>query len=318
MRKVFSIATILLSISFNSFSQTYFDLQKDVNYKCGWDNSMPETSDLQNMKHIDYNYLLKVFDTIANYSNVEYNYPQGGCQHRAHIMSLLLNKYKIEHSKIWLFAPVDLYFDRKEVLTITDKNELSDKNTINWNYHVAPLVLTENKTKGKLDTLIFDPSLDKTRPLTIQEWFGKIGNSTISKYAILNPSQYFFYVKYNPDGVTFSTVISGCYYKYEGYTKDNFTIEKGLALNDMSILIYNKHIKPLQKKENQVDKLNGLKLVFGNASTADLIFATKGNITNQKVLAAIDSNKDIVDEARKIFDERMSFWKVEIQKLTTQ
>ena len=131
MKKIFSISLIVFGFTVNGFSQTYFDLQKDSDHKCGWDNSMPETSDLQTLEKYDPTYLQQIFDSISNFSHVEYNYPQGGCQHRAHIMSLLLKKHKISHAKIWLFAPVDLDINKKETLFITDKNELSYKNIIN-------------------------------------------------------------------------------------------------------------------------------------------------------------------------------------------
>jgi hypothetical protein len=317
MRPFFIVTMALYGFSINGFAQEYFDLLNDDNYKCEWDNAMPETSNLKLIKPTDYNELLTIFDTITNHRNIEYDYAPGGCQHRAHIMSLLLNTYHIEHSKVWLFAPVDLYVDKSDVLYITDTYELSNKKTIEWNYHVAPIVLTENKTPGKLDTLIFDPTIEKARPLDIKEWFEKIGNSHISKYTFINPNQYFFYVKQEADNKNLSTVINGCFYEYDGYTKDNFTIEKGLALNDIAMMVYKKHIKPLQKESIQSDKLKALKWIIGNTKILDLIFAKEKPISHRKILAAIDINKDIIEETKVTFEERLLFWKKEIEKLTT-
>jgi hypothetical protein len=318
IKKHFFIVTMALySFSFDGFAQAYFDLIKDDNYQCEWDNAMPETTDLKHITPTDYSYLLNVFDTITNHSHMEHEYAHGGCQHRAHMMSLLLNKYNIEHAKVWLFAPVDLYEDKSEVLYFTDTYGLSKKNRIEWNYHVAPVVLTNNKTANKLDTLVFDPTIERTRPLDIKEWFGNMWNSNISKYTFINPNQYFFYVKQDADRKEPSTVINGCFYEYEGYTKDNFTLEKGLALNDIAMMIYNKHIKPWPKEAIPSDKLKALKWILANTKILDLIFAKNQPISHRKILAAIELNKDIIEETRVAFEERLSFWKEEMEKLTT-
>lgn len=317
MRPFFIVTMALYSFSINGFAQEYFDLLNDDHYKCEWDNAMPETSNLKLIKPTDYNDLLTVFDKLTNQHHIEYDYAHGGCQHRAHIMSLLLNTYRIEHSKVWLFAPVDLYADKSDVLYFTDTHGLSNKKTIEWNYHVAPIVLTENKTPGKLDTLVLDPTIEKTRPLYLKEWFDKIGNSQISKYTFINPNQYFFYVNQEAGKDKQSTVINGCFYEYDGYSKDHFIIEKGLALNDIAMMVYRKYIQPWQNGATPSDKLKALKWLIGNTKILDLIFVKKKPISHPKVSAAIDINKDIIEETRIAFKERLSFWKEEIKKLTT-
>ena len=168
--------------------------------------------------------------------------------------------------------------------------------------------------KKKIDTLVFDPSIDNKKPLQIREWFSSIGNSEISKYTFLNPNKYFFYVKNNNDG-TLSQVINGCFYKYEGDTKTKYyTLENGLALNDMAISIYNKHIKPHQS-ENDNPKTKELELIFGNATTLYYLFTRNEEIIIDNVNNAVKSNPEVIDEARTVYKKRFEYWKDRIEKL---
>lgn len=288
-------------ICFFTSAQEYIDLEKTEKYKCTWSNSLPETSNLDNLKKYDDLKIQEIFNELSYNSNIEFNYPQGGCQHRAHIMSMLLeNKLNIEHSKVWLFAPIDLEFDKKETLFIEDKNQFTNDSNIKWNYHVAPILI--NSTN---DTLVIDPSLDRKKPIKIQEWLNKIGNSEISKYTFINPQNYFFYVKKKDD--KFTNVISGCFYKYIDYTKNSFTLERGLALNDLAIEYYDKYIKDLQSDNK--NKLEDLKLIFGNATTIGNIFDFKNGNYSNDVKDAINRNDKIVREAHKSYNERLEYWK---------
>ncbi len=73
----------------------------------------------------------------------------------------------------------------------------------------------------------------------------------------------------------------------------------------------------MQKESIQSDKLKALKWIIGNTKILDLIFAKEKPISHRKILAAIDINKDIIEETEVTFEERLLFWKKEIEKLTT-
>ena len=97
------------------------------------------------------------FNNIATILQDEYNYPQGGCQQRAHMSSLLLDKkHTIEHAKIWLFAAGTLTASNKTMLEIKDKNRFTPGNKIQWGYHVAPVVKIKKNNKTTLH--IIDPA----------------------------------------------------------------------------------------------------------------------------------------------------------------
>ena len=198
---IFSI--LIFGITFASFSQEHFNVNEE--YPC--QGCVNYSADFNSQKKYTKEKINSVFDSIVN-SGIEFNYPQGGCQNRAQIMSMYLTKkHKIEHSRIWLFAPIDLKKGDKRTLFISDKNKLTD--TIQWNYHVAPSVLVQNGTK--VDTLVIDPSINSIKPLKVNEWLDAIGNSKISKYTFLKSDYYFFYTQ---DGGA-SSVINGYFYKYE-------------------------------------------------------------------------------------------------------
>lgn len=307
MNKYIAIFVSLFFAVSSLNAQSYFNVEVDFPcYNCG--NNYHPTADLSKLKVYDHNIIKSFFENMLKNDQIEFNFPQGGCQQRAQIMSMLLsNNYKIEHAKIWLFAPVDLDLNDKRTLYIKDKNELSPDHTIQWNYHVAPVVLV--KQNNKLDTLVIDPSIDQTQPLSLRKWLSAIGNSHISKYTFLNAQHYFFNVQYVNNNPT--TVINGYFYDFVNPAKDNLIMEKGLAINDMAIYVLNKYIKPLQKSKVQADimKLHDLKRIFGNATVLDNLFSQNisGNmeITNRY---ATNNYGDVILDAKQVFNKRVQYW----------
>ena len=304
---VFIIA-LFLSPVMKLKAQTYFNVEKDFPVY-DWGSNYHPTADMSKLKIYDFNSIKTCFAEIAKNYQIEFNFPQGGCQQRAQIMSMLLSKnYKIEHAKVWLFAPVDLDFNDNRTLSIKDKNGLSPDNLIKWNYHVAPVILV--KQNNRVDTLVIDPSIDGTQPLTLAKWFGAIGNSNISKYTFLNSDRYFFNLQYK-NGVL-SNVINGQFYEFVNPARDNLIMEKGLAINNMAIVIMNKYIKPLERSKLPADivKMNELKAIFGNASVLDNLFSQNisGNsdkTTNRYVMTKYGT---IMLDAKMIFNKQVEYW----------
>jgi hypothetical protein len=304
------ILTILIfGITFTSFSQDYFNVNEE--YPC--QGCVNYSADFNSQKKYTQERISLVFDSIVN-SGIEFNYPQGGCQNRAQIMSMYLTKkHKIEHSRIWLFAPIDLVKGDKRTLFINDKNNLTDK--IEWNYHVAPSVLVQNGTK--VDTLIIDPSINSTKPLKVKEWLDAIGNSNISKYTYLKSDYYFFYTQDNGA----STVINGFFYKYEktSFCTDvitDVTLEKGLAENDMVIYILNKYLKSASNEQFSI-----FKKYFGNVTTLQNKYMSKLGVCGQTVQdnvafrTIIEKYPDLLSDSMKYYYERLIYWTETVNKL---
>lgn len=122
---------------------------------------------------------------------MEFGYPQGDCQQRAEMMHHLLSNLKIEHAKIWLFAPIDLEKGKTTQLEIKDKNGFAKDSIILWNYHVAPCVLVLGKN-NKIDTFVIDPALNRNKLMKLNEWLKAMKNSEVSKYTFLESKYYFF------------------------------------------------------------------------------------------------------------------------------
>jgi hypothetical protein len=271
------------------------------------------SADFNSQKKYTKEKINSVFDSIVN-SGIEFNYPQGGCQNRAQIMSMYLTKkHKIEHSRIWLFAPIDLKKGDKRTLFISDKNKLTD--TIQWNYHVAPSVLVQNGTK--VDTLVIDPSINSIKPLKVNEWLDAIGNSKISKYTFLKSDYYFFYTQ---DGGA-SSVINGYFYKYEktSFCTDvitDVTLEKGLAENDMVIYIFNKHLNSASDEQISI-----FKEYFGNVTTLQNKYMSKLGVCGKTVQdnlsfrTIIEKYPDILTDGMRYYFERLVYWTETVNKL---
>ncbi len=266
--------------------------------------------DISTQKAYEYVEIEKAFSYISHSSQLEFDFPQGGCQQRSHAISMILaKKFGIQHCKIWLFSPAALLDFDTRALYVEDKNKLTPNNTICWNYHTAPMVKLSNG--DAIDYLIIDPSLNRKMPLLLADWLGSIGNSDNSKYTFLAPEKYFFNCKYN-NFSQLTNVFDGSFFEFINPAKDNLVLEKGLAVNDMAMLIYKKHILPLMNAWLMKDeaKLQDLKDIFGNATALDLLFAQNlsGNTDNTSYRYVLAQYGSIMKEAKQIFHERLLFW----------
>jgi hypothetical protein len=268
-----------------------------------------ENANINMLKAYDYFKVKEAFDYITNISDIQFGFPQGGCQQRAHIMSVILSRmFNIEHCKVWLFSPAALNLFDNRTLSIADPNGLTENNSIEWNFHVVPVIRTGTGSAAEL--MVTDPSLQKLKALTLNEWFMNINNSNMSKYTFVLPDKYFFNCSYIDNSLT--SVFDGSFFDFDELVKDDLTMEKGLALNDMSITIYHKYIQPLQKhfNTNEIQKLEDLTAIFGNATAVDLLFSQNrsGNTINTMHRYVLTNYGDIIEEARNLFYERLVYW----------
>lgn len=240
---------------------------------------------------------------------MEYDFPQGGCQQRAHLTSMLLEKrFNIQHGKCWLFAPAALTKGDYRTLYVRDNNGLSYDNLICWNYHVAPVVRVQQG--DTIVSVVFDASQKRDAPMLLDEWFESIGNSAIGQYSFLLPDKYFFNCFYENNLLT--TIFDGTFYDYSDADRNDLTMEKGLAVNDMAMQMYRTYIKPLQNFPQPEDnhRLEDLKMIFGNSTVLDLLFnqGISGIATNTTHRYAITHYSDIMREAKDFFHERLVYW----------
>src|SRR5690606_20589537 len=97
-------------------AQTYFSVEQE--YPDGYNGRY--SVDLTTLSTYSDDQIKKAFTAITN-SEIYFNYPQGGCQNRAEMMHIILqNQLKMQHVKIWIFAPKDLYENDNRYLEIKD------------------------------------------------------------------------------------------------------------------------------------------------------------------------------------------------------
>ena len=65
---------------------------------------------------------------------------------------------------------------------------------------IVPVIRTGTGTKAEL--MVTDPSLQKLKALTLNEWFLSINNSNIRKYTFVLPDKYFFDCGYIHNSLT--------------------------------------------------------------------------------------------------------------------
>ena len=267
-------------------------------------------ADISVLKTYDAATVQTAFNSIVKDYQIEFTFQQGGCQQRAQIVSMLLQKkFNIEHHKIWLFAPAAFDVTDSRTLFIDDNSKLSPDNIVNWNYHVAILVqvLTAD---GYVETTVIDPSINPSKPITTTQWFDSMMNSFLGKYTFTDAGKYFF--DCFPSNNLSSLIFNGVFTDYTDYEKDNLVVEKGLAINDMVISIYRTHILPLMQSTEMEDlqKLEDLKSIFGNATALDLLLAQNisGQTENTTLRYVITNYSAIMGEARAILFKRLTYW----------
>jgi len=274
-------------------------------------------ANLNSLRPVEYARLQEVFKEISEDSGIEFNYPQAACQQRTQYLSMLLaKKYQLDHFRVWLFAPVNLYKGSNEHLTIRDTNDLSESGVISWKYHVAPAV----KTKDKI--FVIDPSLDSEKPMSLDDWLKPFSNTKTSKYSFISWEYYFFYLSYdNSVSPPKLDIISGQFYGYEKTPQDNLYVEKGLAVNDTAMAIYRKYILPLRTSttDNDKEKYKKLKQVFGNYNNLQSFLTQEPEKNGQFGATSLRdlyvNYGDIAVEARRIYLERTLFWMKKTEEL---
>lgn len=298
LTKILLIFSILYVIDSNA--QEYFQVENT--YPDGKNGKY--TVQLEKLKSYSSQEIDTAFKTIID-SDIYFDYPQGGCQNRAEIIHIYLaHKLKIEHAKIWIFAPVNLYPNDNRHLEINDPNGNAKNGVITWKYHVAPAVIRKN-FDGKKDTLIIDPSINNKKPMLLNEWLGSMGNSDVSKYTFLESKWYMFNTKNQ------SSVINGFFYPYESHFYEDFhrsTMERGLAANDLAEYMMKK------LEDGYVDTNGRIKQLLSNQDNIYNFFMNPYWIFEGRAdLLANHSN--FMRKAEEFYWKRLAFWKEKTNKL---
>ena len=305
IRFIRKLAIIGLLFIFPSIvkAQTYFRVEQD--YPDGSNGQY--TANLSSLATYSDAEIQSAFDALSS-SGIYFNYPQGQCQNRAEIMHIILQKQlKMQHAKVWLFAPIDLVPNDDHHLEINDPNGYAANNIITWNYHVAPVVLRKNNDNS-IDTLVIDPAINKSHAMLLKDWLGSMRNSNVSKYTFLDSKWYFFYTKPN------STIINGFFYPYALHWVEDYhrsTMERGLAANDLAMYLMQKLQSGYADSDGSIKKLlatpDNIYNFFMNPYNN---FDTIG--TRTKLL---ENHSFFMREAEQYYWQRVAYWQGEANRL---
>lgn len=297
------LLTLTAFVISQSDAQTYFRVEQD--YPDGYNGQY--TANLAALPSYSSQEIQSAFNALSN-SGIYFNYPQGGCQNRAEMMHLILQKQlKLQHAKIWVFAPTDLFPNDTRHLEINDPNGNAANGIITWKYHVAP-VLLRRKNVGLVDTVIIDPAIDHNKAILLKDWLDSMRNSNVSKYTFLESKWYFFYTKQN------SSIINGFFYPYSQHWVEDYhrsTMERGLAANDLAMYLMQK------LKDGYIDSDGSIKKLLATPDNIYNFFMNPYNTfdaigTRAKLL---ENHSPFMRDAEHYYWQRVAFWQGEANRL---
>ncbi len=297
---VISIFCLLVQVTSKAQVSTYFSVETDFP-----NNNGKYSADIAKLPAYSEAHIQSAFSALAN-SGIYFGYPQGGCQNRAEMMHILLEKELcMQHAKVWIFAPMDLYPGDNRKLEIKDPNNLAANGMIMWTYHVAPVLIRKN-ADGKLDTVVIDPAIDNKKPMVLKDWLGSMKNANVSKYTFLESKWYFFNTQNN------SSVINGFFYPYTTDVFEDYhrsTVERGLAVNDMAKFLLKK------LKDGYNDSNGDLKKFVTNQDNMYNFFMNPYWDLNGSRASLLKNNSKLMREVEQYYWERVALWQAKVNQL---
>ncbi len=240
-------------------------------------------------------YIQIYFEELKIYLGSIYNYPQGNCHNLVHFGSLVLNQYNILHKKIWIFAPCRIDDCSNQSIKLPDPNGISANGFLSWGFHVALLINYSGSS------FIFDYFLDSNQPLNLDNWLSKI-NLPKFHLEITEPSQYLFHV--NESQSSRKGIFNGFFFNYEGFSKENDWLAKGLAINQTAMeFIQNETFY----FEYDTDLSKDFKLLVGSINNFECVFRDKS--FNKKMTTEFQEKHQIfIAKYRLIYNENCEKW----------
>lgn len=259
---------------------------------------------------------------ILNF-DIQFQYVQGNCHDRAHLMSLFLKSIGIVGAKIWAFAPCVYSVDNNTMISIRDKNKISLSERIDWRYHVALVVFVDNGIE--IEPQVIDPSLFPNGPVYYRTWLVKLKTEKIlhlfTDYEWYLFNSWFPFPELEvleeiempepniklPDW--FPKEVITDFFKYEKECKENFWLEKGLAINDTAYLFYETHIKLILDSETEL--LHDYRKMVGDVFNFETIF--RDYTFNDEMDEEFQhKHQKIITLYRKKYDLYFEKWKIKL------
>lgn len=314
MRQVVFLILLLIALSPSAIGQTEFKITYNMRFNDGY---QPTFRDFEPSESLTLDQANQVFKQIKTESGIEFRYSYGGCEDRAHAISLLLNEKGIKHRKIWNFNPYYIsLFNRSQQPNINDQTGTSVNGRVGWGFHVAVLLSVKESSSVRL--VVFDPAVaDELLP--VKKWL-EAQNAPTSYYTFTDPQWFSFYTiegqKPNDENMpkNFPPLLTGDFIKNEGPNLNDMWVEEGLAVNQIGMRIIAEVIRnepdSSQKRRaftQLVTNIDSLTCFLRNDCKSD-----NGAATTASVYV------DEMNKYRGLFNEIRSSWKARLDKIRKQ
>jgi len=257
-------------------------------------------------------------------SGIPFGYQQANCHNISHYISLLLGSKGYQCAKIWAFAPIVYSSYSSKLISFIDEKNISPNGTINWGYHVAPIL--QVNINSKVRKMVIDPGLFPNGLVRYRTWLAKLKtkkliylimdsewylyNSSMITNAQLQSDSNEFYNSNQPNVKLpdwFSDKHITDFFKYEEEALEQHWIEKGLAVNETAIVFYDNEIKPLLYSEQNEGLVADYKMLVGNVFNFETIF--RDNNWNYEMNDDFQlKHQNIIARYREIYDSNLKKW----------
>ncbi len=238
---------------------------------------------------------------------------------------MLLASKGIQCAKIWAFAPAVYSTSNSRLISFTDEKNISPTGTIEWRYHVAPVIQVQ--IGNRVRKMVIDPGLFPNKLVRYRTWLAKLNTKKLI-YLIMDSEWYL----YNSSLITnaqlqfdsneasesnqpniklphwFSDKCITDFFKYEEEALNDFWIEKGLAVNETALIFYENEIKPILYSEQHQDLVADYKMLAGDVFNFETIF--RDNNWNYEMNDDFQlRHQNIIGQYREIYYSNLAKWK---------
>lgn len=264
-------------------------------------------------------------------SGLPFGYQQANCHNISHYITLLLESKGYQCAKIWAFAPIVYSMTSSQLISFTDKKNISPTGKIDWGYHVAPVL--QVRIGNKVRKMVIDPGLFPKSPVRYRTWLAKLKSRNII-YLIMDSEWYLynssmipnsqFHSKSNPLSTEdppnidlpewFSDKLVTDFFKYEEDALEGNWIEQGLAVNETALAFYSAEIKPILNSNRHQDLVTDYKMLVGNVFNFETVFRDC-NWNDEMTTEFQTKYQDIIVKYREVYVSNFNKWREAMELL---
>ncbi len=266
-------------------------------------------------------------------SGIPFGYQQANCHNISHYISLLLSTKGYHCAKIWAFAPIVYSSYSTRLISFIDEKNISPNGTIDWGYHVAPVI--QVIVNAKVRKMVIDPGLFPNGLVHYRTWLSKLKTKKLI-YLMMDSEWYL----YNSSMITNAQLQSDSneflasnqpniklpdwfsdkhitdFFKYEDEALEQHWVEKGLAVNETALLFYDNEIKPILDFEEHQQLIIDYKMLVGNVFNFETIFRDN-NWNYEMNLDFQFKHQEIIAKYRTVYSENFSKWKNALNQINS-